>query len=193
MIGNDVIDCRLLPESTPRRSRRFWNKVLTADEQPLASNARQRWALWAAKESAFKVEARRGVAKRFCPKRYRVVQLKRAPDRLLGQIDGQLASYPLDVLLLPDCLLARCWEADLAPPAWCLRRREAGQPPSLAVRQLLQEVVTTHLPEPHSWQIQAPYRGIPSLVRPNYSHRLPVSLSHHGAYIAVAWPSQISL
>ncbi len=176
-----------------RRSQRYWNKVLSEAERPLARKALHRWAMWAAKESAYKLEARLDAARPFQPKRYTTLRLEERESGWHGLIRGVQGTYPVAWRLQADLMLALCWRAGDPAPRWKTSPRPTAQSPGLAVRSLMQQVVQDYFPDPHSWCLQAPRGGIPSVVQPNHSRSVPVSFSHHGTYVAVAWPAQLCL
>lgn len=177
-----------------RRSQRYWNKVLSGEERPLAKDTLHCWLWWAAKESAYKLEARLdGAPQPFRPKRYTALRLEKRESDWQGLIRGVRGTYPVAWRLQPGFILALCWRGGAPPPSWRVRPRPRAQSPGRAVRALMQQVVQDHFPEPHSWCLQAPPGGIPSVVQSNHSRSVAVSFSHHGAFVAVAWPAQLCL
>ena len=73
-VGNDVVDLKHPENQGKSKNGRFLNRVFTAEERALISGAARPetllWALWAAKEAAFKVVSRDEPAAGSTPKRY---------------------------------------------------------------------------------------------------------------------------
>jgi phosphopantetheinyl transferase (holo-ACP synthase) len=75
-VGNDVVDLADARAACAHRDRRFVERVCSVDEQTRAGSPRELWALFAAKEAAYKALVKLGADPVFRPRAIRV-----APDR----------------------------------------------------------------------------------------------------------------
>ena len=92
-VGNDVVDLRD-PDSQPESLHPRWDeRVFTESERELLSRSksrhRARWALWAAKESAFKAARQADPDARFIPRTFRIRDVSDAQLTALGSSTGQ--------------------------------------------------------------------------------------------------------
>lgn len=209
-VGNDVVDladpeCRL--ESLHPR---WGERVFAASERaaleresdagsngPRGARHRLHWALWAAKESAYKARKRREPEAAFSPREF-FVELAAFPHGdgvALGRVVHRGAAFAVEVRLDGDCLHAVATSANATgqrvvpavPPNHGLVVKAvaaAGEDPSREVRRLAVEALGSALGfAPERLQIT----GRPPVVR-HESHIIDVSLSlsHHGRFVAFA-------
>jgi phosphopantetheinyl transferase (holo-ACP synthase) len=102
MLGNDVIDLAD-PETRERALHaRFDRRVLDSDEQAWLraspEQERERWVLWAAKESAYKAARRLDPSVVFSPVRF-AVRLERDPRGFVGRVSHGGQRFSLSVEL----------------------------------------------------------------------------------------------
>ncbi len=199
-VGNDVVDLRD-PEADLRSLHpRFAERVFTAAEREMLREARQtqgevahralHWALWAAKESAYKALKRRTPEAVFSPRAFEV----HLPDALLilgGQAAGSVVHrgrpFPLLVRRDGDSLHAVARSLDLEYEAILCRVGMTADDPSQDARRLAAQALSSALGlDSAAVQIvrrppEAVYRG--RLVAAD------LSLSHHGRFVAFACAS----
>lgn len=183
MIGNDVVDLRD-PDSHPDSVHPgFDARVLAASELARLHSAAhpevERWRLWAAKEAAYKAARRTDRELVFAPARFVVtVRDAREGSVRIGSRDFIVTWSEED-----GAVHAIAHEATLGVPRVVAAVAEAGgADPSAAVRKLALARVCGSAAG--SARITAEDR-IPSLELGD-GRILPLSLSHHGRFVAFA-------
>jgi hypothetical protein len=186
VIGNDVVDLGD-PELRGERHPRFDARVFDARERARidAPGAPPwlRWALWAAKEAAYKLVCRRDPGRGFSPRRFQV----RLGADLRGAVraPGEPRPLPVRVSRQGDALHAVAHEPGLDPRA-LLAALAAGDGSSEAARALACGRLAECLGAPPA-ALSVVRRGrIPELRLDGELAPLALSLSHHGRYVAFA-------
>jgi hypothetical protein len=181
MVGNDVVDLGD-PETRPGAQHpRFDARVFAAEELGLLAAdpepGRLRWALWAAKEAAFKVARKQAPATVFAPRRFRVTL---GPTGI-GRVRWESGCLPLLLVRGPDWVHAIVRSPGsggiyaqrlVVPPALC---------PGAAVREHALRTLRGLLGAPLAI---AKADRIPFLERAGRRLGADLSLSHHGRYAA---------
>ena len=198
LVGNDVVDLHD-PDSLPGAlHRRFDVRVFTSNEREAlrgsASPHALRWALWAAKESAYKVAKKLDPAVRFLPRDFEV---RRTEDASVvvhetGSFDLRLERTDEWVRAVATTTAANAPSTQRLVCTGVQRSEVSGTDPSRIVRELACAALGLRMDlSPGDIQIQAD-RGIPVAVW--HDRRLPVdlSLSHHGRFVAWAWSVDLS-
>jgi phosphopantetheinyl transferase (holo-ACP synthase) len=190
MVGNDVVDLTDAETREGARHPRFDARVFAPGERrKLAAAGPEtplRWALWAAKEAAYKVARRRDPACTFSPALF-VVELD---ARLAGRVRHGGAVYPVRVTLNRDWVHAvatapRRALAGIAAGVHPLGDAAAGATPGLAARRFaIAELAPQLGDDPASLSIHSRER-IPRLRRRS-GPAADLSLSHHGRFVAYA-------
>ncbi len=192
-VGNDVVDLAD-PETDLRLlHRRFAERVFTAAEQQALARCEPQtavlhWALWAAKESAYKALKRRAPETVFSPREF-AVQLP--PEALVaeaGAASGAVVHrgrrFALDVRRDGDRIHAVARSADMEGLAILSAVDAAANDPSEDVRRLAARALGTALGlDPAAVRIAGRPPEATCQGRP-----LPaeLSLSHHGRFVAFA-------
>jgi phosphopantetheinyl transferase (holo-ACP synthase) len=189
-IGNDVVD--LADPETRRAHPRFDERVFRPRERALLggrdSHHVLRWALWAAKESAYKALKRLDPEMVFSPKQF-VVELSDLPT-IGGQgvAEGRVVQrdHALDLRVHVDGTrlhaVARSTRVASARLLWSVER--AVSDPSAAVRRLAATGIASALAlDPEGIQIA---RRPPVALHRGRTLVTDVSLSHHGRFVAFA-------
>ena len=185
LVGNDVVDLGDPAIESSHLRERFLARVLSVDERGRLSRAAEPkvllWALFAAKEAAYKVISKLHPLLPFAHRRFEV-----AAD--LSTVSHGETTVELDVEVGDSFIHAVAWTG-LALPVWGLGALEPGADPSLAARGgLLAEIggsaglVVEREPRPGSWDGFGP----PRVLQDGASVGLDVSLSHDGRYVAWA-------
>jgi hypothetical protein len=190
-LGNDVVD--LADSETRDLHPRFDERVFDPRERALLSDCPSphvlRWALWAAKESAYKALKRLDPQTVFSPRRF-AVDLSTLPARdgvATGRVVHGNQALDLDVRVDGPCVHAVCrrtrsWDARLQ---W--RVAPAGSDPSAEVRRLASTDIASALGlDPDGIQI---VRRPPVALRRGRPLVADLSLSHHGSFVALAFAS----
>ncbi len=121
-VGNDVVDLAAPGNRGKSADGRFRGRVFTVDEQALISGATQPdtmlWALWAAKEAAFKAVSRGDPAVCSIPRQYRVFleteDTSGTNARLAGKVSTPRGDLALRVVLTADWVHALAAESEEA-------------------------------------------------------------------------------
>lgn len=191
-VGNDVVD---LADPETRLSGlhpRFDERVFCAAEREAleASRSRHRlhWALWAAKESAYKARKRLDPEAVFSPKEFEV-DLSPLPTTGDGGVAVGRVFHRGDVFELEVCLdgasvhaVAKSKDEAGAQVLWKLER--ALGDPSVAARRLAAAAIASALGlDPAGLRI---VRRPPVAIDRGRRLEADVSLSHHGRFVAFA-------
>jgi len=191
-IGNDIVDLADLETREQGLHPRFDERVFRPDERALLERSDSghvlRWALWAAKESAYKAEKRLDPEVVFSPKQF-AVELSALPHAGgPGVAEGSVVhrGHVLTLQVHVDGTslhaVARTTRKAGARLLWKVDR--AASDPSAAVRRLAATTIGSALGlDPSSVRIDrrppvALHRGRPLVT--------DVSLSHHGRFVAFA-------
>jgi len=182
MLGNDVVDLGD-PETCPEALHaRFDRRVFgDAERRALARGPGWlRWALWAAKEAAYKGARQQDATAVFAPRRF-LVELD---DALRGRVCHPGGSLPVEVTRRGACLHAL---AGTSPRArWRVAARGPGDP-GAEVRDLARRHLARALCCADA-EIGFDRRGrIPAARRGGLPLPVDLSFSHHGRYLALAW------
>lgn len=192
-VGNDVVDLNA-PETRPGGVHpRFDTRVFTPDERGLIpcgpSADRIRWALWAAKESAFKAARQIQAAIRFIPRQFEVDLEGESRAEVTHDLAGRFAvrleetAAWIHAVATPAHAVSRAAGARVAPLADLLPGIEASQ----AVRRLAVQAVSTALGLPERELRVVSTSRVPSIERKGEALPVDLSLSHHGRFVACAW------
>jgi len=212
LVGNDVVDLRD-PENQPGAIHpRFDERVFTWGERAriiaAASPHRMRWALWAAKESAYKVARKIDPRIYFSPRAFVV----RIPGGELGSRQGALADvshtvgrfqvwlegtdeWVHAVASISGAEWVKLPAAGAAKAGWELRslgraaaRRVPGLEASARVRQLARSALASALSVvPSDIVIAAAAKRVPRVWWGGRRLAIDLSFSHHGRFVACAW------
>jgi len=113
-IGNDIVDLTDPHNMGKGRNTRFINRVFTPHEQELISRAENQdavlWALWASKETAYKLVKKHHPSATSVPRLYEVsldcveesVRLSPASDTLTGFVDTPYGRIQIKVFITSD-------------------------------------------------------------------------------------------
>lgn len=189
LVGNDVVDLDDPAVAGSHLRARFVARVCSeAERAQLAASRdpkRLLWCLFAAKEAAFKVVSKLGVAGGGAPvfahRRFEV-----AGD--LRSVRYGALELTLRVTARGSCVEAVAWLGDVEPSA-SVAELKLDASPSTAARALLLESLggegleVVRAPRPGSWDGFAP----PVVCRRGVPLGVDVSLSHDGRYVAFAW------
>lgn len=183
MLGNDVVDLR---EAARPRHPGFDARVFGAEERRRIQAAPGlRWAFWAAKEAAYKRARRADPGVVFSPVRFEVTI--GADGR--GRVRHAGKAWAVRVERSAERIHAVA--ADTADGTERARAGVAslrdGADPSAAVRRLaLRELAPALGVAPDALRIERRER-VPWLYVEDGRPAMPLSLSHHGRFIAWAW------
>lgn len=188
-VGNDVVDLGDPETQTGASHRRFDARVFGASERAAieraASPRRRRWQLWAAKEAAFKALRRTDPELSFRPAEFRV--------DLCDEGHARVRSASRELLVRFDVTRDRIHAFVGSPGRVATARLAGGESPGHGVRRLALALARRQFPGD---TLRVDRRGrIPHMVRtprfpgPPESSReqhVPLSLSHHGRFVACA-------
>jgi len=193
MIGNDVVDVGDPETRAAGLHPRFDARVFALEEQEaLASSAdpdRQRWILWAAKESAYKAARRCDPRIVFSPSRF-IVRPTAEDEATVSVGDRRFRialaagrGYVHAVACVAGAPTDLCTAvATIAPDAAV----DDAASPSIAARELAAATVGEMLGQPPSNVTIRRHGRLPALWLRDCARPLALSLSHHGRFVAFA-------
>ena len=185
-VGNDVVDLTDPSVLRHHEDAGFVERVCADDERTRIATARDLWALFAAKEAAYKALVKLGASPGFGHRSLRV-----AAGR--ASVTWRSLRLELSVGGDDDHVHAVAWSAGAAPAARVVRG-DACDSESARARAVLRALVAERLgcepgslevvrePEPLAWDGYGP----PRLVRRGATLDVDVSLSHDGCFAAAA-------
>lgn len=203
IVGNDVVDLRD-GESRPESLHPRWDlRAFTPAERDRVHGSpsphRTRWALWAAKESAFKVARKLDPRIAFVPRAFPVGdEVMEGPHGLRVRVRN--ASRAFDVWLeetrdwVHAVAVAAPWSSGSAmPPGSAVERVSRGSGagtgdpcPTRRVRELARRLLASGIAlVPGNITIRSSDR-IPRALCPQTGLEVDLSLSHHGRFVACA-------
>ncbi len=204
LVGNDVVDLRD-PENQPEAiHHRFDDRVFSWCERArilaAVSPHRMRWALWAAKESAYKVARKLDSRVYFSPRAFSVRipgGETEASDPFLAEVDHSLGRFQVCLEVTDEWVhaVASVSGAGVAKANWQLRsmgreaaRRIPGVEASARVRKLARSAIASALSAvPSDIVIAAAAKRVPRVWWRGRSLSVDISFSHHGRFVACAW------
>jgi phosphopantetheine--protein transferase-like protein len=214
-VGNDVVDLAAACNLGKSGDGRFCSRVFTAEERALIAGAPRPdtllWALWAAKEAAYKAVSRGEPAIGSIPRQYRVVlepgDAAGTAALLRGKVITPRGEMAIRIAVTAEWVhaLAASAEADIERLCQCVDRlEETGDDadPSAFVRRNLLREIARRLDCPVGDLSVANDPEGPGVPRILFRGRLlaaEVSISHDGRFTAFAFdpaallPAKISL
>ncbi len=187
MVGNDVVDLADAEAAHGANHARFDARVFGPRERHRLQTAddprRMRWILWAAKESAYKAARRRDPGVIFSPVRFEVA----LDAGLQGCVRHPGGALEVRIELFGDCVHALAAAAPHEPET-LLRGVAvvAGGDPGERVRALAIGALAQHFDTaPGALSIRSVGR-IPQLFLRGTATACPLSLGHHGRFVAWA-------
>jgi hypothetical protein len=197
-LGNDVVDLADPESGLDGLHPRFAERVFTRAERESLEAAADRhalhWALWAAKESAYKALRRVDPRAIFAPRAFEV-DLPAPPTAggvLAGRVRHRGRSHALEVALRDGVLHVVAWDS-AGPIATRIHAAVfgAGEDPGTSARRLASRGIGAALgAEPGEVRIAG---RPPVATRAGLPLDVVVSLSHHGRFAAFAWAGLRSL
>ena len=199
-VGNDVVDLKD-PESIGKsRDDRFLDRVFTVEERTLIAKSTRHdtllWALWAAKEAAYKAVSRGDPEVCSIPRRYHVIltsedTLKQSV-RLVGKVimsHGELA-IRIDANKELVHAVAAGSESDLGRICWHVDRLNGVEDPSIFVRKKIIRTIGRYIGCPAgSLRVVKESAGpsAPSVFLGGQRLTPWISFSHDGRFTAFAF------
>jgi phosphopantetheinyl transferase (holo-ACP synthase) len=213
--GNDIVSLNAI-DIARTRQQRFYSKILAASESTLYNQHQTEitfenfvWLLWSIKESAYKFLKRHDPELVFSPTRCVVTQLEipveyqiiKAPTPTLEEIgfDNQPVINSIVILgsetLYSRSIISRDFifsvvnrDNDFDNTGWGIKRIDSvsSDNQSAEVRAFLLEKLKNELPLPEL-QAHKNSHGCPVLVNGAEEIDIPVSLAHHGKWVAYSY------
>jgi phosphopantetheine--protein transferase-like protein len=192
-VGNDVVDMADPEARLSGLHPRFVERVFTAAERAALETSpsphRLHWALWAAKESAYKARKRREPDTVFSPREFEIELSLLPPPGGEGQAMGRAVHrgevFALEVRVDATSVHAvATGPADAAGARVLWRVEGAAGDPGLAARRLAASAISAALGlDPAGVRIVG---RPPVAVDRDHRIEVDVSLSHHGRFVAFA-------
>ena len=186
-VGNDVVDLAdpetRLADLHPRWAERVFTPRERAALETSPSRHRLHWALWAAKESAYKARKRLDPQAVFSPRAFEV-ELQAAAGVAVGRVLHRGEAFSLEVRLEDAFVHAVATAPGEAGDRRLSRVERARGAPGLAARQLAADAIGDALGlDPAGFRLAG---RAPVARHPQHPVDVEVSLSHHGRFVALA-------
>ena len=199
-VGNDIVDLAAPGNLGKSGDSRFLGRVFTAEERTLIAGAARPdallWALWAAKEAAYKAVSHGDPSVCSIPRKYRVFLEKgnvaRTAACLVGKVFTPRGELVLRVTLAADWLHALVAGSEAALDRLCrhVEELDGADDPSVFIRgRLLREIAhflgcaaddLSVVKDPNG-------PGAPRVLLCGRLHSKELSLSHDGRFAAFAF------
>ncbi|MCM8570101.1 4'-phosphopantetheinyl transferase superfamily protein [Gramella jeungdoensis] len=182
MIGNDIIDVRLILSERKSENQRFMAKVFTEEERSMIEKAddpeTSLWLFWSIKEAAYKAHQRNfDLSRTLNPFSFKC-KLKASGKEGTVEVDG----FTYDVQLELNSEYIHCHTSSQTVFKKIYRKYKPTK------EEILKEICTSLDLKSRNFRIEKDSNGIPSLVDPHTTKKLPFSLSHHGNFTAFVIP-----
>jgi phosphopantetheinyl transferase (holo-ACP synthase) len=203
-IGNDIVDLTDPDNIGKSRDQRFLQRVFTEAERACIAAAAEPdvilWALWAAKETAYKIASKIDILAVFIPRLY-AVALSPGDHGVTrsGRVETPQGPVVIRVAIAPDhlhCIGATPLPGILDHVLWdierlCRSEEDDDRDPSMAVRRLAGRRLAAMLDTPVTDIDIRRFNDIdrwgpPSTYIEGQPAPFDLSLSHDGAFIACA-------
>ena len=191
MLGNDVVDLGDPESRAETRHPRFDARVFDETERTLIAvsveDERERWLIWAAKESAYKAARKEDPRTIFAPSRFVV---RREGRGRLGVAVGD-RDFRIDVRADAEYVHAVARRVGDPPRALCtavalLASAGDDATASVAVRRLAVARLAARLGVPAAYLAIRREGRLPTLWLRGRRTTVDLSLSHHGRFVAFA-------
>jgi phosphopantetheinyl transferase (holo-ACP synthase) len=191
--GNDIVALAATDEDRTSRPR-FYSRILTPAELSLYDELTGEglsfssfvWLMWSIKESVYKYVSRAEPGLRFAPLKIPVTSLRRREDHYSGMIGyGPLTLYSRTFLADETIMTVVSAQEDFSNVHWGLRRIENPDysTQSALVRTFALQSLSMVLPGAELRIIKSP-DGPPEVWDGEHRLHMPLSLAHHGPYVA---------
>lgn len=181
MIGNDIIDLKIVKAEKKSENIRFLKKIFTEKEREIiktSSNPENTlWLLWSMKETAYKAHQRIfSLAPQINP-----LAFECSPDiysNIGAVITGEF-SYPVRFEPNSEYIYSQTNSSRTFRKIYNLKKAQS---------KFIKEIALIFKSKSDEIQIQKDEYGIPLLKFKNTSKKLPISISHHGDFSAFVIP-----
>jgi phosphopantetheinyl transferase (holo-ACP synthase) len=180
LLGNDIVDRLLAARESNWRRKGYLNKLFSFEEQLLISNAPDQelllWILWSMKESVYKIINRSTGIREYAPGRFNCSSLLVTNLAATGEVLYQGSAFKTRSDIQRDLIHT------LAVPA---------EHNFSAIQVHLQHHTDNYLPDFNQanllYSLRKKTDGIPEITQLSSRQKHPVSISHHGRYLAIAY------
>jgi len=196
MTGNDIVDLDRLSHHAYQLSTNYLNKITTPAEQDLIyeyHNPQQMLAaIWAAKESVYKIYNRYTQHKGFIPKQLivalpkeeQVSTLAIGGDTFQLSVSTPAGKFAVTIYLYPKCVHAVCFDRVRAfkkLSGVCPLPYSQKQPNSQYLKKIVCQILRSKFPQiSPAITIQKDEKDIPYFSTSDRKWDIPLSLSHDG-------------
>ncbi|MCX2573115.1 4'-phosphopantetheinyl transferase family protein [Pedobacter sandarakinus] len=181
MLGNDIVDLSLAKTQSNWRRRGYLNKLFTATEQALIASAKDAdlmvWLLWSMKESAYKIQNRNTGERLFNPIDFESSLALVTDEEARGQIRYKGTIYCTKSTFKHDCL------------------HTVSIADALNFENLILHFLVNHENYLNRFNNDHPFLrlfkdndGLPKVEHSTLNFCIDASVSHHGKYLAIAYP-----
>lgn len=179
MLGNDIVDLQLAKSQSNWRRKGFLEKIFTPEEQNAILNAKNPntivWLFWSMKEAVYKIINRETLNRFYSPQKFKckIILLDN------GTAEGIVAYNGISYFTKSD--LSQNFIYTLA----CTKTSN------------FEKFTTKYLPDSTNYtpllkqefgiNLQKNLFGVPEVIDFEQKTKKPISISHHGRYLAIAY------
>jgi phosphopantetheinyl transferase (holo-ACP synthase) len=180
LLGNDVVDRFQASLESNWKRKGYLDKLFSFEEQQLILNAPDQelllWILWSMKESVYKIINRSTGIREYAPMRFNCTSLLVTNFAAIGEVLYQGSAFKTRSDIQPGLIHT------LAVPA---------EHNFTAIRVHQQHHTENYLSDFNQAQLLFSLRknakGLPELMQLSSQQNHPVSISHHGRFLAIAY------
>lgn len=184
MVGNDIVDRLKAAKESNWKRPGYLNKLFSVEEQEVILHAGDPdlllWLMWTMKESAYKIINRSTGSRNYDPLSFICLHLHLTATTASGEVNYQ------DKTLYTSSVISADFIHSIAVPS-------ASYLPTIYV--YYQAYTESYLADFNNafnaYKLSKSTRGLPELAETCTGKQLPVSISHHGRYLAIAYSDSL--
>jgi phosphopantetheinyl transferase (holo-ACP synthase) len=193
--GNDIVALSAINVERTNQPR-FYSKILSPSEQQLYKGLKPQllfenfvWLAWSVKESAYKFLKRHAPDLVFSPTKIVITKLELGTDVYKGTVQFNAHQLYFRTIINQDYIFSVAnFSDDFMDTRWAVKRIDSSDHnrQSSEVRELLLSDLNNLQPGNNFTIDKSPY-GWPVVIKNEQEMPMPVSLAHHGHYVAYSF------
>ncbi len=188
MIGNDIVDLMKVKKEINWQRKGFMNKIFSHQEQQFILSQKDQeimvWILWSVKEAVYKINYRENGKREFAPTKILCSNIQTSEKRLTIEVSYHLSNYYAQTFLFENYIHSIA-TSSLSFIDKVITKVILDYPSDYPIYLQENDLL------PKYCVILKTKTGIPYLFN-NQNHKsLPISISHHGNLLGIAYINQL--